>query len=40
MKLVAVGEKHFLFLVSNTPNFALNVMRVMARRLRATTSSL
>lgn len=40
VKLVAVGEKQCLFLVSNTPNFALNVMRVMARRLRATTSSL
>jgi CRP/FNR family transcriptional regulator, cyclic AMP receptor protein len=40
VKLVAVGEKQFLFLIGNTPNFALNVMRVMARRLRATTSSL
>ena len=40
VKLVAVGEKQFLFLVSNTPNFALNVMRIMAHRLRRTTSSL
>ena len=40
VKLVAVGEKQFLFLIGNTPNFALNVMRVMARRLRATTKSL
>ena len=39
-KLVAVAEKQFLFLVSNTPFFALNVMRVMARRLRAMNKSL
>jgi CRP/FNR family transcriptional regulator, cyclic AMP receptor protein len=35
VKLVPVGEKQFLFLVSQTPYFALNVMRVLARRLRA-----
>jgi CRP/FNR family transcriptional regulator, cyclic AMP receptor protein len=40
VKLVAVGEKQFLFLISNTPHFALNVMRIMARRLRATNKSL
>jgi CRP/FNR family transcriptional regulator, cyclic AMP receptor protein len=40
VKLVAIGEKQFLFLISNTPNFALNVMRIMARRLRTTTNSL
>lgn len=34
VKLVPVGEKQFLFLVSRTPYFALNVMRVLARRLR------
>ncbi len=34
-RLVPVGEKQFLFLVSRTPYFALNVMRVLARRLRA-----
>jgi CRP/FNR family cyclic AMP-dependent transcriptional regulator len=36
-KLVPVNEKQFLFLISNTPYFALNVMRVMAarRELRA-----
>jgi len=34
VKLVSVSEKQFLFLVSNTPFFALNVMRIMARRLR------
>jgi CRP-like cAMP-binding protein len=33
--LVPIGEKQFLFLVSQTPYFALNVMRVLARRLRA-----
>jgi CRP/FNR family transcriptional regulator, cyclic AMP receptor protein len=39
-KLVAVSEKQFLFLISNTPYFALNVMRVMARRLRAANTAL
>ena len=39
-KLVPVGEKQFLFLISNTPHFALNVMRVMARRLRAANTAL
>ena len=34
-KLVPVGEKQFLFLISHTPHFALKVLRVMARRLRA-----
>ncbi len=33
--VVPVSEKQFLFLVSQTPFFALNVMRVLARRLRA-----
>ncbi len=35
-ELVAVSEKQFLFLVSQTPYFALNVMRVLARRLNIT----
>jgi len=35
VKLVPVAEKQFLFLVSRTPYFALNVMRTLARRLRA-----
>jgi CRP/FNR family transcriptional regulator, cyclic AMP receptor protein len=35
VKLVPVGEKQFLFLVSRTPYFALKIMRVLARRLRA-----
>jgi CRP/FNR family cyclic AMP-dependent transcriptional regulator len=39
-KLVSVSEKQFLFLISNTPYFALNVMRVMARRLRAANTAL
>ena len=34
VSLVPVGEKQFLFLVSRTPHFALNVMRVLAQRLR------
>jgi len=34
LRLVAVGERQFLFLVSQTPHFALNVMRTLARRLR------
>jgi CRP/FNR family cyclic AMP-dependent transcriptional regulator len=38
--LVPVGEKQFLFLVSRTPFFALKLMRVLARRLRATNSAL
>ncbi len=33
--LVPVSEKQFLFLVGQTPFFALKVMRVLARRLRA-----
>jgi CRP/FNR family transcriptional regulator, cyclic AMP receptor protein len=40
VKLVPVSEKQFLFLISNTPHFALNVMRIMARRLRAANRSL
>jgi CRP/FNR family transcriptional regulator, cyclic AMP receptor protein len=35
-ELVPVSEKQFLFLVSQTPYFALKVMRVLAQRLRAT----
>jgi len=40
VQLVPVGEKQFLFMVSRTPHFALNVMRALARRLRATNSVL
>ena len=32
--VVPISEKQFLFLVSRTPYFALNVMRVLVRRLR------
>ena len=35
-ELVPVSEKQFLFLVSQTPYFALRVMRVLAQRLRVT----
>ncbi len=34
VKVVPIAEKQFLFLISNTPHFALNMMRTMARRLR------
>ncbi len=40
VKLGPVGEKQFLLLVSRTPYFALNVMRALARRLRATNNAL
>jgi CRP-like cAMP-binding protein len=36
VELVPVSEKQFLFLVAQTPFFALKVMRVLAGRLRAT----
>jgi CRP/FNR family transcriptional regulator, cyclic AMP receptor protein len=36
VELVSVSEKQFLFLVSQTPYFALKVMRVLAQRLRNT----
>jgi CRP-like cAMP-binding protein len=32
--LASISERQFLFLVEETPNFAIKVMRVMARRLR------
>ncbi|MDZ4765273.1 MAG: cyclic nucleotide-binding domain-containing protein [Chloroflexota bacterium] len=34
VKLVPVDEKRFLFMVSETPNFALTVMKVITDRLR------
>lgn len=34
VSLIPVSEKQFLFLVSQTPFFALKVMRVLAQRLR------
>ena len=33
-KLIAIPEKRFLFLVQQTPYFSLQIMRVMAERLR------
>jgi CRP-like cAMP-binding protein len=36
VELVPVSEKQFLFLVGQTPYFALKVMRVLAQRLRIT----
>jgi CRP-like cAMP-binding protein len=38
--LVPISQKQFLFLVSETPFFAINVMRVLARRLRHTNKAL
>ena len=35
VKVVPIGEKQFLYMVGQTPLFALNVMRVLARRLRS-----
>ena len=32
--VVAVDERRFLFLIQQTPNFALHVMRVLSDRLR------
>ena len=34
VNLVAVDEKRFLFLIQQTPNFAIHVMRVLSDRLR------
>jgi CRP/FNR family transcriptional regulator, cyclic AMP receptor protein len=36
VELVPVTEKQFLFLVGQTPYFALKVMRLLAQRLRVT----
>ena len=33
-RIVAVDEQRFLFLVQQTPNFSLHVMRVLSDRLR------
>lgn len=40
VRLVAVDEKRFTFMVQETPNFALTVMRVMADRLRTENKAL
>ncbi|HEY5994906.1 MAG TPA: cyclic nucleotide-binding domain-containing protein [Gallionellaceae bacterium] len=39
-KLVVIGRRRFDFLVQQTPNFALGVMRVIANRLRRKDSTL
>jgi CRP/FNR family transcriptional regulator, cyclic AMP receptor protein len=36
VELVAVSERQFLFMVGQTPYFALKVMRALAQRLRTT----
>jgi CRP/FNR family transcriptional regulator, cyclic AMP receptor protein len=33
-RLVAINEKRFSFLIQQTPKFAIQIMRVMAERLR------
>ena len=33
-KLAVISEKRFLFMVAQTPHFALQIMKVMADRLR------
>ena len=40
VELVPISEKQFLFLVSQTPHFALKVMRTLVQRLRMTNNSL
>jgi CRP/FNR family transcriptional regulator, cyclic AMP receptor protein len=37
--VVAIGEKRFLFLVQQTPYFALQLMHILAERLRRNSSS-
>ena len=39
-KLVAINEKRFQFLVQQTPNFSMQLMRVIADRLRRMDSRL
>jgi CRP/FNR family transcriptional regulator, cyclic AMP receptor protein len=40
VELIPISEKQFLFLVSQTPYFALKVMRILAQRLRVTSKAL
>ena len=40
VELVPVSEKQFIFLVGQTPYFALKVMRTLAQRLRAMNKNL
>ena len=39
-KLIVIGRRRFDFLVQQTPNFAMSVMRVIANRLRRSDSAL
>jgi CRP-like cAMP-binding protein len=39
-KLAVIPEKRFLFMVQQTPHFALQIMKVMADRLRTMTTQL
>jgi CRP/FNR family transcriptional regulator, cyclic AMP receptor protein len=39
VELVPVSEQQFLFMVGQTPYFALKVMRVLAQRLRVTSKT-
>lgn len=38
-QLVPINERRFIFLVQEHPHFALNIMRVLAERLRLRTES-
>jgi CRP/FNR family cyclic AMP-dependent transcriptional regulator len=38
-RVAAVGQKRFMFLVQQTPYFALEIMHVLATRLRRNTAS-
>jgi CRP-like cAMP-binding protein len=40
VSLVPIAERQFLFLVSQTPFFSLNVMRVLVHRLRASNKAI
>jgi CRP/FNR family cyclic AMP-dependent transcriptional regulator len=37
--VIPVGEKQFLILIRQEPNFAVGIMRVMAQRLKASNSA-
>jgi len=39
-RLATINEKRFMYLVQETPFFALHVMRVLAQRLRRTTGEI
>jgi CRP-like cAMP-binding protein len=39
-ELIPIDSRHFLFLVGQTPNFAVHMMQILASRLRQMDSSL